>query len=243
MNLKAIMKRIMYRERASSETYVAHLKKIGVRIGEEAYFYAPRSTEIDETRPYLVEIGNNVHFAPHVIVLTHDYGWTVLRGIYHEMVGSGDKVTIKDNVFIGLRTTILKGVTIGENSIVGANSLVTKDVPSNSVVAGVPAKVICSIDEYWRKRRVERAKEAMTVAVEYKKVYGSYPPVEEMFEFFWVFEERKEGMEPGYSHPSFDRLLKKRKVYPELLVRYHATKAIYPGYEAFLKACETESQR
>lgn len=51
-------------------------------------------------------------------------------------------ICIKDHVWIGARATILKGVTIGENSIVGSGSIVTKDVPANSIVAGNPAKVI-----------------------------------------------------------------------------------------------------
>ena len=51
-------------------------------------------------------------------------------------------VIIGDNVWIGYRAMILKGVTIGDNSVVAANSVVTKDVPSNSIVAGNPAKII-----------------------------------------------------------------------------------------------------
>ena len=51
-------------------------------------------------------------------------------------------VFIKDNVWIGTRVTVLSGVTIGEGAVVGANSLVTKDVPPYSLVAGVPARVI-----------------------------------------------------------------------------------------------------
>ncbi|MBR1792797.1 MAG: hypothetical protein IJ764_04075 [Bacteroidales bacterium] len=56
-----------------------------------------------------------------------------------------------DNVFIGSGTRILYGVRIGSNVIVGSGSLVNKDVPDNSVVAGVPARRICSFDEYLAK--------------------------------------------------------------------------------------------
>ena len=58
------------------------------------------------------------------------------------------KIKIGNNVFIGMRSIILPGVTIGDNVIVGAGSIVTKDIPSNSVVAGVPARVIKSFEEY-----------------------------------------------------------------------------------------------
>lgn len=56
-------------------------------------------------------------------------------------------ITIKQNAWIGAAATILPGVTIGENSIVGANSLVTKDVPPNTVVVGSPAQFVKNIKE------------------------------------------------------------------------------------------------
>ena len=63
------------------------------------------------------------------------------------MVGYG-RITVEDNVFIGKGTTILRGVTIGQNTVVGAKSLVNKSLEPNSVYAGVPAKRICSIYEF-----------------------------------------------------------------------------------------------
>ena len=59
-----------------------------------------------------------------------------------------------DNVFIGLGSIIMPNVRIGENCIIGAGSVVTKDVPNNTVVAGVPAKKICSFDDYMKKRNI-----------------------------------------------------------------------------------------
>jgi maltose O-acetyltransferase len=61
-------------------------------------------------------------------------------------VGPVEPVTIGNNVWIGSRAMILKGVTIGDNSVIGAMSLVTKNVPPNSLAAGVPAKVIRSLE-------------------------------------------------------------------------------------------------
>lgn len=59
-----------------------------------------------------------------------------------------------DNVFIGSGTRILYNTRIGHNVIIGANSLVNKDIPDNSVYAGIPARRICSFDEYVEKQRV-----------------------------------------------------------------------------------------
>ena len=58
-----------------------------------------------------------------------------------------------DNVFIGCNSTILNNVRIGPNAIIAAGSVVTKDVPPNSVVAGVPARVIATFDDYINKRK------------------------------------------------------------------------------------------
>jgi acetyltransferase-like isoleucine patch superfamily enzyme len=60
-------------------------------------------------------------------------------------------IRVGNNVFLGFGALILPGVTIGNNVVVGAGSVVTKDVPDNVIVAGVPARVICPIEEY-RKR-------------------------------------------------------------------------------------------
>ena len=64
---------------------------------------------------------------------------------------------------MGTNVVVLKGVTIGDNCVIGACSLVTKNIPANSVAAGVPCRVICSIDEYYRKRK----QVALAEAVEY----------------------------------------------------------------------------
>jgi acetyltransferase-like isoleucine patch superfamily enzyme len=54
----------------------------------------------------------------------------------------GRAIIIEDNVFIGYATSILKGVTIGQNSVIGANSVVTSNIPANCIAAGNPCKVI-----------------------------------------------------------------------------------------------------
>lgn len=63
------------------------------------------------------------------------------------------KITIGNYVYIGANAVILPGVTIGDNSLIAAGSIVTKSVPSNVVVAGNPAKVICTIDEYYVRNK------------------------------------------------------------------------------------------
>lgn len=86
--------------------------------------------------------------------ITHDGGLWVLRNLGRlsdeDKVG---KIVIKDNCNIGWNVIIMPGVTIGENCVIGAGAIVTKDIPDNSIAVGVPAKVIESIDEYYAKNK------------------------------------------------------------------------------------------
>ena len=107
----------------------------------------------------LIRLGNNVHIASNVSFLTHDVSYLVLNnlpgnpyaGKIQERVGC---IEIGDNVFIGSGVHILYDTRIGSNVIIGTCSVVTHDIPDNSVVAGVPARVIGSFDDYM-KRAIE----------------------------------------------------------------------------------------
>ena len=86
-----------------------------------------------------------------------------------------------------MKTTILKGVTVGNNVIIGANSLVNKDIPDNCVVAGNPAKVIMSLDEYYKKRVAAQEDEAIELVRLYREVYKKDPDKRALHEFFICF--------------------------------------------------------
>lgn len=86
-----------------------------------------------------------------------------------------------------MKTTILKGVHIGNNVIIGANSLVNKDIPDNCVAAGNPAKVIMPLDQYYEKRKKEQLAEATELVQLYRERYGKEPDDKALHEFFWLF--------------------------------------------------------
>lgn len=94
-------------------------------------------------------IGNNVLLGRKIFITYHSHGEATKASIseapsYRKLISKGP-VIIEDNVWIGEKATILSNVKIGKNSIIGANSVVTKDVPENSVVGGIPAKIIKTI--------------------------------------------------------------------------------------------------
>lgn len=125
------------------------VRKMGVKIGSGCEIYPNVSFG---SEPYLIEIGNNVRLTVGVKITTHDGGLWVLRN--NGKLKNADKfgkVKIGNNVHIGLNSIIMPGVTIGDNVIIGCGAVVTKDIPSNSVAVGVPAKVIESVDDYYKK--------------------------------------------------------------------------------------------
>lgn len=192
--VKDLFRKLLLGHKASSEAYVQYLRKKGMRIGEGTVIYDPRNVLIDETRPWLVEIGRNVQITRGVTLLTHGYEWSVLKGVYGEVLGSAGKVTIGDNVFLGVYTVVLKGVTIGGNTVIGAGSVVSRDIPGNCVAAGNPARVLMTLEEYREKRKAAQQSEARELVTEYRTVYGKEPDEKALSEFFPLFAEGKEDL-------------------------------------------------
>ena len=93
-----------------------------------------------------VVIGNNVLIGSNVTIIDHNHGELCKSNLKippnRRTLYSNGVITIEDNVWIGEKVTVLANVVIGENSVIGANSVVTHSIPPNSVVGGVPAKII-----------------------------------------------------------------------------------------------------
>ncbi len=104
------------------------------------------------SEPYLITIGNNVRITFGVKFITHDGGvWTLRKMGLLEDADVFGKIEIGDNTNIGWNVLILPGVKIGRNCVIGAGSIVTKDIPDGSVAVGIPVRVIESIEEYYEK--------------------------------------------------------------------------------------------
>lgn len=126
MSLKSVIKRLLGKEEMLS---VEYYRSLGVEIGENFQFNS--GYPIDINFPWLISIGDNVTLASDVRLLAHDASTSIIDGV----------------------RTKLGIVKIGSNVFIGANSVVTHDVPSNSVYAGNPAKFICTFDEFSEKHR------------------------------------------------------------------------------------------
>ncbi len=240
MSLKEVIRRIVLGPRASRELYIDSLRSKGMIIGENTVVYSPNHCTIDETRPWMIEIGSNVSITEGVTILTHGYDWSVFKGMYGDVLGSAGRVKIGDNVFIGMHTTILKGVNVGNNVVIGANSLISKDVPDNCVVVGNPQRVVCGIDEYLEKRRAAQVFEAADLYDCWKRNSpegrrGGIPPKSVFNEFFWLFEPRGEGV---LSDPSFEATMALRGTRSMSYERFMQFKPKFDSYEEFIEHLE-----
>ena len=139
------------RKASPEERAQLYIKQLGLRAGDGCRFFG----DVDfGSEPYLISLGNQVMMSSGVHFSTHDGGMQVLDNM--GMLPRADNfgcIRIEDNVFLGMGVIVLKGVTIGENTVVGAGAIVTKSLPGGYVYAGIPARRICSIEEYCAKAK------------------------------------------------------------------------------------------
>lgn len=118
----------------------------GMRVGSGCRIY-PFSLG---SEPFLVEIGDRVTIAAGVRLLTHDGATWLVRDSQGRRQKFG-RIRIGNDVFVGSNCIILPNVTIGSRVVVGAGSVINRDIPDNSVVVGNPARRVRSFDEYASK--------------------------------------------------------------------------------------------
>lgn len=232
--------RKLYGFQRSSDAYIAWLREKGARIGERVTIFDPKSVLIDVTRPYMIEIGDDVQITRGVTILTHGYDWAVLKKVYGDILGSCGRVKIGNNVFIGMHTTILKGVTIGKNVIIGANSLINRDLADNSVYAGNPVRFIMTLDEYYEKRKNSQFSEALEQVIYYEERCNKRPDKKVLREFFFLFEEFNAGENEGKLFEEYERMLSFTGNYKESKERFINTRkeCQFHDIEDFIDYCE-----
>ncbi len=140
----ALLRRI-YR-RLSGRDPLPRLIRRGLTVGRNFFFQD--GCVIDASHCSLISIGDDVSFGPNVTVLAHDA--SMKRALGYVRLG---KVAIGDRVFVGAGSLILPGVCIGADSIVGAGSVVTRNVPAGCVVAGNPARELCTTKDFLERQQ------------------------------------------------------------------------------------------
>jgi len=126
--------------------YYLKRHRVLYQIGEDCVI----QTNVEFTDPKHVRLGNNVRLTG-CTLFGHDGSIQMLKKMTGLSLDSVGKIDILDNVFVGHRAIIMPGVTIGPNAIVAAGSVVTRDVLPNTIVGGVPAKKIGTVDEYLQR--------------------------------------------------------------------------------------------
>lgn len=217
----------------SSDNYIKYLKKRGVTIGKGTYIQDPKHIEIDFSRPSLVTIGDNCFFNSNVRILTHDWVTNVFLNSGRDFINSSGKVSIGNNVSFGQNVMVLKGVSIGDNCFIGAGSIVTKNIPANSIAVGTPCKVIMSLETYYQKRKEVCEAEAFEYARSIKERFNRLPiPADfrEEFPFFVSGNEVDKYQEIPIRFqlgPTYDKYVKEHK-------------AKYSSFQEFLNAAKIE---
>ena len=231
MKIFELIKKIILREKYNSETYTKYLRNKGVCVGENTMFYSPSTLNIDVSRPYLLKIGSCCKITAGVLILTHDYSFSVLRPVYHFLTNDcPGQTVIGNNCFLGMRSVIMGGVKLGNNVIVATGAVVTKDVPDNSIVAGVPAKVICSLDDYYKRRKAAQIDEAFLLANIIRKEYHREPTIKEMGNFSTLFIKRDTDSLTQYLRTKLSG-----DVEADIISDFYSSEPVFENFNDFLK--------
>lgn len=144
--------RILTQKNAFKRADYIRRKKLFAQMGEKVVY----QNKILPYRSDLISIGDNVTIASNVLFITHDAIHRILNNKYEtkSFKENCTPIQIDNHVFVGSNVTLCGPVHIHSNCIIAAGSVVTKDVPENSVVAGVPARVIGSFEDFVEKRKL-----------------------------------------------------------------------------------------
>lgn len=228
--IKRIKEKIAYsRACHSSEAFVEYCRSKGIKIGKNVQIPKPKTVSMDFSRPCLIEIGDNVRINKDMTIMSHDFASLVFVNKYGELINSSGKIKIGNNVYFGHHCTVLKGVTIGDNCIIGFGSTVMRDIPANSVAAGTPAKVVCTLDQYFAKRKAKALSEAFEYAHAIIEREHRTPTPDDFREEFPYFVDAS-------NIDAYPMLPYRKQLGDSYDIWLANHKATFPNFEAFLAA-------
>lgn len=132
-----------------NKAYIEICKARGMKVGKDVIFIEAPAFG---SEPYLIEIGDRTKITAGCTFINHDGAMYVIRTMekYKDARNFG-RIKLGSNCFVGNNCTFLPGSQMGNNCILGAGSVLNSSMPDNTVYAGVPAKFICTIEEYGDK--------------------------------------------------------------------------------------------
>ena len=234
MNIKTLIKKMLFPNTYSEQAYINYLRnKQGIDIGENCKIWSPNNTYIDTQRPHMLHIGKEVKITRGVTILCHDYSRSVFCGVDGlGNVGEARVTYIGDNVFIGNNAIILMGAHIGNNCIVGAGAVVSGEFSDNMVIAGNPARQICTIEDLYKKRKSEELYAAKTYAELFYRKFNRYPNVDDMTNaFFWLYSSH--DLETVEDNQKMFELSGTNK--QQLINNFIQSKPVYNCFDDFIK--------
>ena len=239
MGLMNWIRKIVFPNSYNDTVFKKYLKSKGVLIGENTTIYSPNHVSIDTRKPWLIRIGDYCSITSGVHIIAHDYSRSVLRKRYGEFIGGSLPVTIGDNVFIGINAVILKGTHIGSDCVIGAGAVVSGHFGDGLVIAGNPAKVICTVEEYFGKCKQRWIDDAQRCAIAIRRNSGRMPTIEDMSDgYAWLYlPHTKETID---KYPKWFELTadNPQKVKEDFL----QTKPLFNSFEEFLKGIDFEEK-
>lgn len=162
--LAALFRRAVYWFLRYTRGGVVAARFLGVRVGSDCRVF----TSHFGTEPWLIAIGDRVTVTAGVMFITHDGSLSLVRdakGRRHHYA----PILLGDDVFVGINAILLPGVTIGHRVVVAAGSVVTKSLPDNVVVAGNPARIIKTFDEFEAHALASCKAEAELAGLDYRR--------------------------------------------------------------------------
>lgn len=236
--IKELVKRVLFPHAHSSDAFVSYLRRRGVEVGEGCYFFDARTINVDLQRPHMLRFGNYVKVTGYVHILCHDYSRSVVLQSGGGHFGEAGETVIGDNVFIGTHAIVLMGSNIGANSIIGAGAVVSGSWPEGSVIAGNPAKLVCSLPEFASKREARELESAVAYASAFKESNGCWPNLNQMSNAFaWLYLPHSE--ETLHKYPELFML---NGIDPNVLKKEFLTsKPKFDGFNDFLDYCYKNS--
>ncbi len=185
--IKSLIAKFIFKERSTPKSYASFLSLHCRKFGKDVVIFDSHKIFIDKNDLPFIEIGDNCQITSGVTILAHDESYSVCGLKYGDLPRSQKITKIGNNVFIGMNSIILMGSDIGDNVIIGAGSVVSGRVESNSVYAGNRATKIKDLDEYHKSHVCDFEKSAFIFAKCFKEKNSRLPSISEMHMYKLLF--------------------------------------------------------